>query len=191
MNEKGFATILGLCLILSLALLAGGIHISEQNHADATQFLLEEAELENAAKRGIYVAAEKISKGEVILEASKRSPYVLDSREGIQHEFNSITVKSETLGEITVKTWGEYVRLKTYKVTYNEENASGNKRNVANKIGEEKEVYTLFSWAEGNNKDTGQKVVSRAFAYILADDDNTELHFMGVVPDNRNFIYKD
>ena len=53
MNEKGFATILGLCLILAIALVVKGIQESEGNHVYATTDFQTEYDLQNAAEVGI------------------------------------------------------------------------------------------------------------------------------------------
>ena len=67
MNEKGFATIFGLCLILAIALIVKGIQESEMNHAYETANFETELKLKNAAEVGIFKAAAEIKNNQQIL----------------------------------------------------------------------------------------------------------------------------
>ena len=66
MNEKGFATIFGLCLILAIALVVKGIQESEMNHAYETSDFQTEFELQNLADSGIYRAVDEIKKKKIL-----------------------------------------------------------------------------------------------------------------------------
>ena len=65
MNQKGFATTLGLCLILAIVLVVKGIQESEINHSYETTDFQTEYDLQNAAEIGIHMAAAKV-KSELI-----------------------------------------------------------------------------------------------------------------------------
>ena len=60
MREKGFATILSLCLILVIALIVKGIQAAETNHAFETANFQTEIELQNAAESSIIAAVEEV-----------------------------------------------------------------------------------------------------------------------------------
>ncbi|MBQ7454584.1 MAG: hypothetical protein IJS69_06015, partial [Selenomonadaceae bacterium] len=60
MNQRGFATIFGLCLILVIALIVKGIQAAEFNHIHETADFQTEIDLQNAADGGIYEAVEEV-----------------------------------------------------------------------------------------------------------------------------------
>lgn len=166
MNEKGFTTIFGLCLLLALALVVQGIQTEQMNQLYETAYCQAEFDLQNAADSGIYAAVDKVLAGEVALPA-KRMPY-RHSRREYQHDFDTITKTSKYLGTITVKTWGEQVNLNHYNELY-----PSYKRRAK---GVEK-AYIFFSMATAEDKHTGGQVYRCACAYILASGDQT-IHFM-------------
>ena len=80
MNQKGFATIFGLILILAIALVVKGIQESHANYNYETQYLQTEFDLQSVAEVGIYMAAEEL----------KNNP---EQFNGIKTEINSINVE--------------------------------------------------------------------------------------------------
>ena len=74
MNEKGFATILGLCLLLALVLVVKGIQESEGNHAYEMTDFQTECDLQNAAEVGIYKAVKIVRDGPNPLPGSEEFP---------------------------------------------------------------------------------------------------------------------
>lgn len=176
MNQKGFATIFALCMILIIALVVKGIQESEMNHAYETADFQAAFELQNAADSGIYAAVAKVqSEKENGNEILRANPYASDfNRKDYRYQFNTLTVKSKYLGKIKVNTWGERLTgdrqaFQSYKKTY----PTGKTPDDSDS---RKSGYILFSMAEVESKRTGEKIYRRAFAYVL-DDDST-IHFM-------------
>ena len=62
MTEKGFATILGLCLILVIALIVKGIQEAEMNHAYETTDFQAEFDLQNAADSALVETVDEAVK---------------------------------------------------------------------------------------------------------------------------------
>ena len=207
MNEKGFATILGLCLILAIALVVKGIQESEGNHAYETTDFQTEIDLQNAAESGIYKAAAMIKEDPSILPPNREYDQSTSTRKKYQHQFDPITI--ETLsGSIKVDVWAERVIIKPYDVNYAK---TKNNKYIAYPFidAENKKLgwkgCVLFSTAELNSTRTGGKLYRRAFAYVVESAiketgsdieeqvlDNEEekniIHFMNVVQDD--FYYE-
>ena len=169
MQQKGFSTILGLCLILVIALTVRGIQEAETNHAYETADFQTEMELQNAAESGIVAAVADVHSGKRKLMES-------------QHKFKQIykTPNAKNLGRITVNTWGKHIKnFQQYEVNYNDAEET---KNVAVKSNEsDKNVYFFFSIAQAKNNHTGGMVYRRATAYVTVNDDDTiadAIHFM-------------
>ena len=139
MNEKGFATILGLCLIFVIALVVKSIQEAEMNHAYETADFEVESALQQAAELGIYAAAAEVRN-------SNTEPF--------HDEINTSS------GLITVDVWKEKLVITPYDVNYADSTAKRVKEN-------DKKIYwigyALSSRAEIKNK------YRRAFAYITEE----------------------
>lgn len=99
MQQKGFATIFGLCFILIIVLIIKGIQESEANHArEILNFEMEQV-LQQAAESGIIEAAE-LNLGD--------SNDVLTFKKYFKHGNREI--------EITVKVWHEHGKIYIKKV---------------------------------------------------------------------------
>lgn len=159
MNERGFVTVFALCLILVIALLVKGIQESDTNHNYEAADLQTEFDLQNAADGGIYEAAEKVrvsaENGEELLPTKFAHSI---SRRDYQKQLVSRSIKTAR-GTISIKVWGERLRIQDYKRLY----PSYNKKEV----GERKYGYVLFSVAQLDNDRTGGKIYRRAFAYVV------------------------
>ena len=174
MNEKGFATIFGLCLILAIALVVKGIQESEMNHAYETSDFQTEFELQNLADSGIYRAVDEIKKNS--LSYNRRYPPLGSShpeggsaRYDGQFQLISENIPSERLEEIKLEVWGERIFMNHYERQY----PSYDKVLMETT----KKAYVLFSWAEVESK----QIYRRAFAYVLFNEDGTSdsvIHFM-------------
>ncbi len=173
MNEKGFATLLNLCLILVIALIVKGIQESEMNHVYATKDFQTEFDLQNAADSGIYMAAEKVRRelqtDENYLPVNK-NPHLNGSRRQGQIEIIS-EPKSYSEDSIAIKVLGERVVLKSYEVNYED-------KNTLNPSDADKTAYIFFSTAEMDSERLGRKIYRRAVAYVLSEDDDWKIHFM-------------
>ena len=171
MNQKGFATVLGLCLIMAIALCVKGIQESEMNHAYATTDFKTEIDLQNAAESGIYAAAEKIHH-----ELTLNKDY-LPRLEDDNRSKHKIKVISKG-GDISVDVWAERVLIFPYKVNYS---VIVSNKYRADKIDDGKEVCIFFSRAEINVERIGRKLYRQASAYVEINADgnsNTTIHFI-------------
>ena len=206
MREKGFATILSLCLILVIALIVKGIQAAETNHAFETANFQTEIELQNAAESSIIAAVEEVKlakKNGVELLPQNTNPNLANSRLKNQHAFRKIKKNSNAkfLGSITVQTWGERINIHPYEVNYkNDSDDSTNTKNIAVPIKDNnnKEIflsaYYFFSIAQATNNYTGDKVYRRASAYILINNSGTNnetiddvIHFMELPMSSYDF----
>ena len=186
MNQKGFATILGLCLILAIALVVKGIQESERNHAYATTDFQAEFDLQNAAESGIYMAAAEVKRE---LETDEKYlPFKSDYVRSPQKKIISKSMISSSGSKIYVDVWCERLLIIPYKVNYAPEPDVANKINDGKTI-EERVSYAFFSKAELNSSRAGGKLYRRAFAYVLSDDSSWTVHFMNVTA--GGYTYKD
>ena len=176
MTEKGFATILGLCLILVIALIVKGIQEAEMNHAYETTDFQAEFDLQNAADSALVetvdAAIERIEAGDT--ELINRGTY--DGRSQSQYQFPAITKTSERLGNITVNVWCEEAMIQPYKVKYKSNGNVAEKDKARNA----EYGYFFFSRAEATSKHTGGKIYRRAAAYVLQSENYSTIHFMEV-----------
>ena len=197
MNQKGFATIFGLCLILIIALMVKGIQESEMNHSYETTDFQIEMDLQNAADSGIYAAAEKVHQ-ELILNKNylpfcEEYPSASNPRKDYQFPVLSETMNSPN-GLIKVDVWAERILIYPYRVNYNKYD-SNKKRYIAelvdaSKPKEQRKAYTLFSKAELGSERIGGNLYRRAFAYVEFDGDGKSgktIHFMDIAGD---YTYK-
>ena len=188
MNQRGFATVLSLCLILVIALIVRGINAAEKNHAYETMNFSAEIELQNAAESAICAAIAQVNSGVTLPE--KNSQFV--KRQDYQSQFPAIKKNSARLGTIIVETWGENIKIQSYKVSYNveDEDETAATKNIAKKkIGRKKEVISsgkfFFSVAQATNPITGEKMFRRAAAYVT--DNDATIHFMDVKQSDYTF----
>ncbi|MBR4151513.1 MAG: hypothetical protein IKT98_00960 [Selenomonadaceae bacterium] len=206
MNEKGFATIFGLCLILVIALIVKGIQESEMNHAYETTDYQAEFDLQNAAESGIYKAVAIVLANPDTLIFNKEYPSVGNVRKKAQHPFTPITINSSS-GSINVRVWGERIVIKPYEVNY--ERMTSNKYNTYPFIVEDKQYIcqkacVFFSVAELTDSRTGEKSYRRAYAYfiesnlrekggsikeevLVAEEEKNIIHFMETTQNNLSY----
>lgn len=169
MNEKGFATILGLCLILALALVVKGIQESEGNHSYETADFQTETDLQNAAEGGIYKAAAMVKKNPALLPFNKLYPSATNTRKNYQHKFDTTTIETSS-GSIKIDVWGERLVIKPYEVNY--ARTTSKKYNTYPFIDAEGKnlgwkICAFFSRAELTSSRTGGKLYRRAFGYFI------------------------
>ncbi len=181
MNQRGFATIFGLCLVLIVALVANGIQSSQDNYAYETANFGAEFDLQNAADSAIVEAADKVLSGDVTLPVNDNPYYIGNTRDKFQRKILTTTTTSEHIGTITTEAWGEIINVNHYKVAYKgEDDTNASKNNVAKKIGTDENAYVFFSVAQATNPQTGAKIYRRAFAYVVQDDNDETIRFMEV-----------
>ena len=189
MNQKGFATILGLCLILAIALVVKGIQESEGNHAYETTDFQTELDLQNAAEIGIHMAAAQVKS-----ELAKDKNYLPFnwnySRKSPKEVINNRTIEILD-SSIKVDVWCERLIMNPYEVDY--AHKTGNNYNTYLDFEDRNQqvAYSFFSRAKLNSKRTGGKLYRRAFGYVLLEDDGTsdwKIHFLNVADKNNYYI---
>ena len=184
MNQKGFATTLGLCLILAIVLVVKGIQESEINHSYETTDFQTEYDLQNAAEIGIHMAAAKV-KSELI----KDKNYLPFNRDYIRTPPKKVIDNAPieiSSNSITVDVWCERLLIVPYKVDYAPNPDVANKINDGKSI-EERISYAFFSKAELDSSRTGGKLYRRAFGYVFSNDSTWTIHFMNVTAGNYNY----
>lgn len=165
MKQKGFATILSLCLILVAALIVKSIAEAETNHArEISNFEMEQA-LQNAAESGIYEAAELVN-GKTFTPGK-----IFTTNKTFKHGEQTI--------KITVDTWG--ARGKIYLCP-----ASRNK--VYNSDGHDG-IY-FMSRATIDKGIWDEKIYRRAYAYVLDADDKKKIYFMELPTKDGSYVTK-
>ncbi|MBR3499152.1 MAG: hypothetical protein IKO05_09190 [Selenomonadaceae bacterium] len=162
MSQKGFATIFGLILILAVALCAKSIQESEMNYSYAAADYQMEFELQNAAISGIYIAAENLN------DDSQPEPLSWT----IEHADDKHRLK-----KIYVTVWGKRLdgddrKIIRYKVT--QYSPTKKYTEIDRKSG-----YILFSVAKSSNERMDGEIFRSAFAYVLSDEDDKKIYFMG------------
>ena len=179
MQEKGFATIFGLCLILVIALIVKGIQESETNHAfEISSFETEQA-LQLAAESGIVKAAEFVRLNPNFLPTA-RSYY------GDRKEILSDTITFKRGGEnidINIEIWGERGGIYLY-----EEILQGKKK--VEKVTQKGNGVYFFCRASFKSPVAIKEKIfvgenyRYAYAYVFSEKsgdtwiDDTTLHFM-------------
>jgi len=189
MNQKGFATVLGLCLIMAIALCVKGIQEAQMNQSYVTTDFQAEIALQNAAESGIYLAVDKIRQ-----ELAVNKDYLKTAES--HRNYHQIPVFSTTQktsrGDISVDVQAERILIFPYEVNYT---IRSNGKYRANKISDGKElkdheVYTVSSSAGIYIEHIGKKIYRNAFAYVELDADgnsDTTIHFM----DNTKILDND
>ena len=144
MNEKGFATILGLCLILALALVVKGIQESEGNHANETADFQAEIDLQSAAEFGIYKVAAYVKENPLPLNDVYEQSRI--RRQEIQERGKVINGESieTSSGSVSVDVWAERLIITPYEVDYTADT------DVANHVKEGNDKISDYNFAEGD-----------------------------------------
>ena len=157
MNERGFFTIVGLCLLLVAAIFIKGVHEFEANYSRGITNSQAEHELQNAADTGLAEALEKL-KNIPPLEQGK--PYNI---------FNT-TATSDKFKNLKIEVWAQKQHIKKFIRTY-----SSGSSYTDNDAGEPPQDSTIMvSIASCDSPFIAGKMYRRAFAYILDDDPETE-----------------
>lgn len=177
MNQRGFATIFGLCMVLVVAFIVKGIQEAEANHAREVVNFQKEQALQLAAESGIVEAAEKVRKSPSLLpypvswNLSASKVNVLNATKTFKHSEQSI--------KVSVEVWGE--RGKIYSCPEDK-----------NKVGyyDYHEGVYFMSIAKAETNIWSKKIYRRAYAYVLSDKqddgtykDYTTIHFMELPTD--------
>lgn len=202
MNEKGFATVLGLCLILVIALIVKGIQEAEMNHAYETTAFQIEQDLQNAADNGIYKAVKRVHD-----KPSTLSLAIIRDRE----KYRVKIINAENISNnknIKVTVWGERILLKPYEVSY--KRRTNGKYEAYPFIDESGRALCLkgcafLSIATFTDPRTGEKRYCRSYAYFVesyikekhyymvdevpvSEAEKNIIHFMKVNDENLQYV---
>ena len=148
-NERGFFTIVGLCLLLAVAISIRGVQEFEGNYSIGALNAQAEHELQNAADSAL---AEMIKNG--------------DYRKNIP---------SEKFGEISVNVSRLAMTTSVYKIEHiHTEN--GSRVETENRISETapKKCDIWISVASCNSPSVGGKIYRHSKAYVLENDPKTD-----------------
>ena len=148
MNQRGFFTIVGLCLLLIAAISIKGINEFETNYSRGVTNFQIEHHLQNLAES-------------YLIEH-------IDTIENFSQKYNlgDIKYKDFTLKNVTVEIYGRRNNIHI---------DNGKDTNLAN-LPLEAEGNIIISVASCDSPFIVGKIYSRAFAYI--DDDTKTIHFM-------------
>ena len=182
-SERGYFTLIGICILLVAAIFVKGIQDSELHYAYIAEDFETETKLQNAADSALIEAVDLIKSGYPLQEAS--SPI----RKNNQHK-----IIEKTIDGIKVAVWYEYGRDGgTGKFIFKERNYTAKTDKT---IGEQNKCGVILISVASRDSDvmTG-KVFARAIGYVFTDGDELTLdkagqpknyvHFMNSV--NKNF----
>lgn len=159
MNERGFFSVVGLCLLLVITLSIMAIQDTEKNYSYLASDFQEEFELKSAAESGLFEAAKKIQQNpELVPDA----PEMYANRRERQYPVSvSQPENFERFKNISVEVYGEFGNIHS-------EIGATVPDNIATYLdgGTDKNGIILISVASGENK-AGIKKFHRSLAYIL------------------------
>ena len=174
MNERGFFTLTGLCILLVVVLFVRSAAESETNYSYEVADFQTEYELQNIADGALVEAIEKVRAGDVILKEN----------EGVPNKDRQYLIavtaqkKSSRLGNVTVKVWGEYGKIYTATRKYK---SGGKIEDVYEKDDKgrmtERKGKIFISVAQCDYDRMGGKIYRRSLAYVEDDDEDT-IHFL-------------
>ena len=157
MNERGFFTIVGLCLLLVATIFIKGIHEFEANYARGITNFQAEHELQNLADS-------------YLIEASKNLPAL---EQGQPYNILNTTVTSDKFKNLKIEVWAQKQYIKKFIRTY----SSGSKYTDKDSGELPQNSTIIVSVASCDSPFIAGKMYRRAFAYILEDDPAT-IHFL-------------
>ena len=193
MNERGFFSVVGLCLLLVITLSIMAIQETEKNYSYLASDFQEEFELQSAAESGLIEAAEKIIQEEIIVTPPSDVERI-QKRNYWQRQISvSQPDKSDQFKNISVEVYGENGDIYQGTRKYS---SGGTITDTIEKDDSGKEItkkgIVLISVASGENN-AGVKKFRRAFAYILEKNDVSDgegkyykqIYFMNTLSSNE------
>jgi len=178
MNQKGFATIFGLVMILIIALTVKGIQEAEANHAREVFNFQMEQRLQHAAESSLIEAAEEVRKNPSLLPHStgsyKDKKVIISSTKNFKIDDRSIEISVEVRGERgKIYNYGINEQGKTYLVYFPTYDENGNKTGEKNY----RDGVYLMSRAAIKSDFSGERIYRRAYGYFLKDN-QMKIYFM-------------
>lgn len=157
MNERGFFTILGLCLLIVAAIFIKGILEFEANYSRGITSYEAEHHLQNLAES--YLIEE--------INFIENLP--------VKYNLGDISYGNYKLKNVTVEVYGKYDEIQFFQRVYRK---NGNPTDEPIKDSEgnnlKKDGKIILSVASCDSPFIVGKMYRRAFAYILDDDETTE-----------------
>ena len=164
-SERGFFTLIGICILLVTAIFVKGIQKSELNYAYIAEDFETESELQNAADSALIEAVDLIRNETLTLEIST----------SINHSGNQHKIIDRTVDGTKVEVWYEYgknfegkgkfiFKERNYSIKQDTETGEQNKRGVI-----------LISVASRDSDVMSGKIFARAMGYIFTDGDELTL----------------
>ena len=191
MNERGFFSVVGLCLLLVITLSIMAIQETEKNYSYLASDFQEEFELQNAAESGLIEATEKIKNNPSLVPDA---PETYANRSERQYPVSvSQPEKSDRFKNISVEVYGENGDIFQGTRKYS---SGGTITDIIEKDDSGKEItkkgIVLISVASGENN-AGVKKFRRALAYILEKNDVSDgegkyykqIYFMNTLSSNE------
>ena len=170
-SERGFFTLIGICILIVAAIFVKGIQESELNYAYIAEDFKTETELQNAADSALIEAIDLIKNG-----------YPLQAASSITRKNNQHQILEKTVDGTKVEVWYEYgwdgvkgkfiFKERNYSAKTDTETGEQNKRGVI-----------LISVASRDSDVMSGKVFARAIGYIFTDGDELILDKEGT-PEN-------
>ena len=163
MNERGFFTLVGLCLLLVIAILITGVQEFESNYSYGTTNFWAETALKNAADNALIEAignAEDLNPSEyVIVEIPVTQPKL---------------ERLERLENLNVQAFMQRQTFNQYKRSYPSLNAP--KNNLIENSARTGKIFLVVASCDSNF--VKGKVYRRTLAFVLEDDPNQTIHFV-------------
>lgn len=170
-SERGFFTLIGICILLVAAIFVKGIQESELNYAYIADNFKIETELQNAADSALFEAVDLIKNKTVTLEPAN----------WMNHSQNQHKLFEKNVDGIRVEVWYEYgkgrVAFKQRSYTAKKDNSTGE----PNKSG-----VILMSVASRDSDVINGKIFGRAIGYIFTDGDELILDKEGM---SKNYVH--
>jgi len=153
LNERGFFTIVGLCLLLVAAIFIKGVHEFEANYSRGIINFQIEHHLQNLA--------------ESYLIETKETATIDENELSIMHRLGDMDIDEFKLKNVSVEIRAKHTNI---KIQHGKNTAEEN-------LPIEAEGIVIVSVASCDSPFIAGKMYRRAFAYILEDDPAT-IHFL-------------
>ena len=193
MNERGFFTLMGLCFLIVVAVMARGVQESEGNYYSVTDDFVQAAELQNIADSALIEAVdlikknrEEIAAGLDVVELVPKPPKIYNvPRYRKQHPIplnKSYEADVEVYAEYGIDVMnGDIGNIWLKRKVYPE-------RDIVDRYLEnnQREGVIIISVASRESDKTGGKIYRRAIAYFFTDDaKDKNIYFMNSLVEEK------
>ena len=198
MNERGFFTLMGLCFLIVVAVMARGVQESEGNYYSVTDDFVQAAELQNIADSALIEAVNSIDPDNVEKTLPKRTLPRYKGQRPIDVP-NAVNLANDYDANVEVYAeYGKYTEL-----VYNSETRTTEEKELGNiwlkrKVYPERDIVDrylennqregviIISVASRESDKTGGKIYRRAIAYFFTDDaKDKNIYFMNSLVEEK------